>query len=165
MSLVIWLLLVIIGVFDAREYRIPNWLVLILLSVSILSSISVTNGNGLFVSNSIALFLMFSLWLPLYIFRIAAAGDVKLAAVLGYIIGWDSLLLYCICFTFSCIFVGFMYQRIEKMTKGMAYTGYQSVLVSWAFKDMSPLHNQSTRMPLAPVMIIALAMQVYISRN
>lgn len=162
--LIIWLILLVIGVFDARENKIPNVLVLLLLFTSILNSTSYFNGDGLFATRALAFVVMFAVWLPLYILRVAAAGDVKLAAVVGYIVGWQSLLSYCLYFTFCCFFIGLMYQLMEKATKDVAFTGYKPLMVSLAFKDMSPLQSHSTRMPLAPVMIIALAMQSYFYR-
>ncbi len=154
----IWPFLFIIGVFDAREQRIPNVWLLMLLSVAIVASL----GSPIDISERIYSFaLLFILMLLLYAAGGLAAGDVKLAAVIGYILGWDELASYSWAFAFSCLFIGIMYQLLKRLTAGVL--GYQAVLVSVSFRNMTPMKTNATYMPLAPVMIVALAINSYFS--
>lgn len=157
-----WPFLFIIGVFDAREQRIPNVWLLILLSVAVLASL----GSPIDISERIYSFaLLFILMLLLYTAGGLAAGDVKLAAVIGYILGWDELVSYSWAFAFSCVFIGIMYQLIKRLTAGVqgGSLGYQAILVSVSFRNMTPMEVNATYMPLAPVMIVALAINSYFS--
>jgi len=154
----IWPLLFIIGVFDAREQRIPNFWVLMLLSAAVIASLY----SPVNVSERLYGFgLLFILMLLLYIAGGVAAGDVKLAAVIGYILGWNELSSYSWAFAFSCVFIGIMYQLLKRLTAGVL--GYQAVLVSLSFRNMTPMKVNATYMPLAPVMIVALAINSYFS--
>ncbi|PNH92477.1 prepilin peptidase [Vibrio diazotrophicus] len=160
--MLIWPLLFIIGIFDAREQRIPNFWVLILLSVAVAASLhsSVDIFERLY-----GFALLFVLMLILYLVGGVAAGDVKLAAVIGYILGWEELASYSWAFAFSCLFIGVMYQLIKRLTADVqcGYLGYQAVLVSVSFQSMNPMQTNATYMPLAPVMIVALALNSYFS--
>lgn len=158
LTVLIWLLLFIIGVFDAREQRIPNIWVLMLLGVAIVTSL----GSPVDISERLYGFsILFVLMLILYLVGGVAAGDVKLAAVIGYILGWDELASYSWAFAFSCVFIGIMYQLLKRLTAGVL--GYQAVLVSASFRNMTPMKVNATYMPLAPVMIVALAINSYFS--
>nr|WP_267134786.1 A24 family peptidase [Vibrio sp. A1-b2] len=161
-SIFTWVILFIIGVYDAREHRIPNFWVLLLLSVAIVVSL----GSPIDISERLYGFaLLFILMLLLYLVGGVAAGDVKLAAVIGYILGWEELASYSWAFAFSCLFIGVMYQLIKRLTTDVqyGYLGYQAVLVSVSFKSMKPMQTNATYMPLAPVMIVALAINSYFS--
>lgn len=157
-----WPLLFIIGVFDAREQRIPNLWLLILLCVAIVASLA----SSVAISQRLIGFsVLFILMLLLYIVGGVAAGDVKLAAVIGYILGWGELTHYSWAFAFSCLFIGVMYQLLKRLTAGAqyGYLGYQAVMASVSFRSMTPMQSNATYMPLAPVMIIALAIDRYFS--
>lgn len=156
--MLIWPLLFIIGVFDAREQRIPNFWVLILLSVAVAASL---HSSVDIIERLYGFGLLFVLMLLLYMAGGVAAGDVKLAAVIGYILGWDELASYSWAFAFSCVFIGIMYQLLKRLTAGVL--GYQAVLVSASFRNMTPMKVNATYMPLAPVMIVALAINSYFS--
>lgn len=158
LATLVWVVLFVIGVFDARQHRIPNIWVVILLSVAVIASLysSVDISDRLY-----GFALLFILMLLLYLVGGVAAGDVKLAAVIGYILGWDELASYSWAFAFSCVFIGIMYQLLKRLTAGVL--GYQAVLVSVSFRNMTPMKTNATYMPLAPVMIVALAINSYFS--
>ena len=160
--IVIWLLLFIIGIFDAREQRIPNLWVLMLFSVAVIASLYSPVDINERISS---LCIMFTLMLLLYLVGGVAAGDVKLAAVIGYILGLDELVGYSWTFAFSCLFIGVMYQLLKRLTAGMPYRylGYQAFFTSVSSGCMKPMQANATYMPLAPVMIVALALNSYFS--
>lgn len=162
MEVSVWSVLFLIGVFDAREQRIPNFWVLILFILGIVYSF----GSPVDISERITSFsvLFIFMWL-IYIVGGVAAGDVKLAAVIGYLVGWEELFSFAFAFSFSCLFIGLMYQLLKHLSSGdqHACCGYQAVLVSVSFRNMTPMEANATYMPLAPVMIVALAINSYFS--
>ncbi|MBD0787522.1 prepilin peptidase [Vibrio sp. Y2-5] len=162
MEVTVWSVLFLIGVFDAREQRIPNFWVLILLILGIVSSF----GSPVDISERLISFsVLFVFMLLIYIVGGVAAGDVKLAAVIGYLVGWEELIFFSFAFAFSCVFIGFMYQLLKHLSSGTkyGYWGYKAVLVSVSFSSMTPMQSNATYMPLAPVMIVALAINSYFS--
>ena len=90
---VLLLLLVIpAAVFDYRQRRIPNWLVLTGILVGVAMNVFLLYDNpspftGLWFSLQ-GLGLALLIYLPLYILRGMGAGDVKLMGAVGAIAGW-----------------------------------------------------------------------------
>ncbi len=79
--IVVWSILFVIGVYDAREYRIPNYMVVILLVVSLLASLmtaQIVNDNSRLLNQTLGFIVTFFIGLLLYILKVMAAGDVKL---------------------------------------------------------------------------------------
>ncbi len=157
--MITWPVLFVIGVFDAREQRIPNFWVLILAVMAVLASVFTPTAIS---DRLIGFSVFFILMLLLYVVGGVAAGDVKLGAVLGYMMGWGELGSYSWAFAFNCFFIGLMYQMLKRTTSNQ-YLGYKSMMVSITFRSMAPMQQNSTYMPLAPVMIISLAMSSYFS--
>lgn len=165
-NLVIWSLLLIIGVFDSRECKIPNSSILVLLIISVFASTTYVGGDGLLLSRFSAFAVMFLATLILYVLKGIAAGDVKLAAVIGYILGWNSLDEYCWFFAFCCLFVGVMFRQLKNINNVdyiyVELCSTEGIKQSDSHKNVMDRKN-TTHMPLAPVMIIALAMTNYFS--
>jgi prepilin peptidase CpaA len=81
------LLVVVTGaVFDARYRRIPNWLVLTGLVLGIGLNTFLFEWRGLRLS-LLGLGLAFLIYFPLYLLRGMGAGDVKLMASIGSMVG------------------------------------------------------------------------------
>ncbi len=104
MQLTLWILLIIIGVFDAREYRIPNYLVLILLGFSTVHLVlEQSSGSEVSLFPHFWGFLAsFAFGFVFYLIKVMAAGDVKLIAAIGFILGLSNLLVWAKYFTFIC---------------------------------------------------------------
>ena len=86
------LLVIPAAVFDYRQRRIPNWLVLagVLAGIAMnafLTYDSPSATTGILFSLK-GLGLAFLVYFPLYLVRGMGAGDVKLMAAVGAIVGW-----------------------------------------------------------------------------
>jgi prepilin peptidase CpaA len=82
--------------FDIRWRRIPNWLVLASLVVGLAGNLWLRGGTGLLLSLGGLLFASL-IYFPLYLLKGIGAGDVKLMAALGAILGvkpWVWILLF-----------------------------------------------------------------------
>lgn len=175
MLLITWGILVVIGVFDARDYRIPNYLVLTLLAVTsvllISEQISGSGGEGI-ATHLYGFIITFVVGLIFYSLKFMAAGDVKLIAAIGFILGQSSILIWAKYFAASCCFIGTMYWllnrlQMQSMSKApnkqpdnfnlINYFWIEGGLIKSDFKQK----RNVTYMPFAPVLIIALAMYQY----
>lgn len=96
-ALLVWALL--IAVCDWRHRRIPNALLLVVLLPA--GALCVWRGSGLLgipmAASAIGFVAGFAVTLPGYLLRLLGAGDVKLAATLGLLLGlpalWPALLI------------------------------------------------------------------------
>ena len=79
-------LVTVAAVYDIRYRRIPNWLVLSGIIVGLLWNGLAQDGLGLGRAAA-GLGLGFALYFPLYLLRARGAGDVKLLAAAGAIVG------------------------------------------------------------------------------
>ncbi len=88
---VLQVVLVLIGglaaIYDLRYRRIPNWIVLTGLVLGIGLNTFLFEWAGLRQS-FLGLGLAFLIYFPLYLLRGMGAGDVKLMAALGSMVGW-----------------------------------------------------------------------------
>ena len=77
------------AVYDVRYRRIPNWLTLAGILAGVALNGFLDQGRpGLFVSSLLGLAIAFGLYFVLYALRAMGAGDVKLMAAVGAIVGW-----------------------------------------------------------------------------
>jgi len=83
-------LLALAAWFDIKSRRIPNWLVLAGLVLSL--GIQLLFGGGGFSAWASGLLVGFGTFLPLYLLRAMGAGDVKLMAMVGAFLGPASAL-------------------------------------------------------------------------
>ena len=79
-------LVAVAAVYDIRYRRIPNWLVLTGIVAGLLWNGLAPDGLGL-GRGAAGLGLGFALYFPLYLLRARGAGDVKLLAAAGSIVG------------------------------------------------------------------------------
>ena len=82
-------LLIGAAVYDVRYRKIPNWLTLggVLLGFAINFAIGPPEGGVVFALQGFA--AGFGIYMVLYILRAMGAGDVKLMAAVGALVGWE----------------------------------------------------------------------------
>jgi prepilin peptidase CpaA len=85
-QILLGILVALAAIFDIRSRRIPNWLVLAGLIVGVGWNVYASGWSGL-LRGAEGLGLGFILYFPLYLIRARGAGDVKLLAAVGAVVG------------------------------------------------------------------------------
>lgn len=163
-----------IGVFDAREHRIPNLLVLSLLLLMVCElavNYPLLTFLDLLKNSSVNFIICFSVSLVIYLCGGMAAGDVKLISVIGFIIGQGSLIDYLQYTSWACVLIGSMYWMLNnlissdsseselKRPSSLNYLAPKVVLDHHSPRTIN-LYSviSKTHMPFAPILVIGLAM-------
>ncbi|MBY7844412.1 prepilin peptidase [Vibrio fluvialis] len=185
-SIAVWVLLLLIGVFDAREFRIPNYL-LMLLMVFVISELYLSSDSqwdAALAKQSGGLLVMLIVGILLYLLKVVAAGDSKLMAVIGFLLGFENLTLYAICTCFVCCVVGACFWSLDVLASGAKDSTCKPLKESRVIdSDMNSLKRyynfetpfyrlsstlaskkQLTYMPFGPSLIIGFAMTQYLIR-
>lgn len=168
MNVIFWGCLFLIAVYDARENRIPNYLLLLILFLLTLKIIN--QGESLeYVAYLIASgVILFTVGLAFYFLGAMAPGDVKLLGIIGIIVGWDSLLLASYWILISGGLVGsfYLFNRLSNEPSGSKMLFNKSSLFMLYGHSTSKIisvssHSEKLRMPFAPVAVIGLALHSY----
>jgi prepilin peptidase CpaA len=130
------ILVVVAGIYDIRYRRIPNWLVLPAVPVgfalnalvSLRSQESVWPGLG---QAALGLGLAVLVYMPLYALRGMGAGDVKLAAALGALVG---PMIWCVILVLSAVvglvlalFLMVLHKRFRKTFSNIGYIVWEMI--------------------------------------
>ena len=89
MQVLLVLIVVTAAIYDLRYRRIPNWLVLIGLVLGFGLNTFLFELQGLKLA-ALGMGLALAVYFPLYALRAMGAGDAKLMAALGSIVGWGN---------------------------------------------------------------------------
>jgi prepilin peptidase CpaA len=87
LQVILLLIVCLAAIYDLRYRRIPNWLVLTGLLLGLGANTFLFEWAGL-QRSLIGLGVAFLVYFPLYLLRGMGAGDVKLMAAVGAIVGW-----------------------------------------------------------------------------
>lgn len=165
----LWTILILIGVSDAREYRIPNSWIVMVLFVAMLSLVIADYPNqslSLWADKVLGFAIMFVGGLLCYApSRLMAAGDVKLLAVMGFIVGASHVSAFVACIAGAVVFVGTLYWLHNRSARTFRRAGdfrKGDIVHTLTMKGVESNVAHVTPMPLAPVMIIGLAMYDYL---
>ena len=167
MSFIYWILFSVLAIFDARENRIPNQYLCLLLCAAILEiflSSDVTVGMSSAILGGC---FFFGLGWTMYLSKAMSAGDVKLLAVVGFIVGWGSLTPVFVSICFATVMVGsfycFQYLAYKPMLLKQSLTRYQLAAYGGlqALKQSGGKSEDKIRMPFAPIVVIGLAWHQY----
>lgn len=91
LQIVLVLVVMVAAVYDFRFRRIPNWLTLAGVLIGIGLNSFLYEWAGLRLAG-LGLGLAFVIYFPMYLLRGMGAGDVKLMAAVGAIVGWANWL-------------------------------------------------------------------------
>ncbi|MGR5131297.1 prepilin peptidase [Vibrio alfacsensis] len=179
-SLLVWCILVTIGFLDAKSYRIPNKLLLLLLGVLISNYClfpAIEEQQYVLADKTIAFMISFLFGLVLFNLKVMAPGDVKLIAVLGFWLGTGQLMDYLFYVCLMTAFVGPMYWALNRLEKakqihisaeqmGSSHFSLAGMAVQMEMGKQQLKHTVSTGqgltyMPFAPTLIMGLALQQY----
>lgn len=169
MNTMVWSLLFLVAVFDAREHRIPNYLLIIILSLSFLDKLLFSPDFSLLFYSFITGITCFIVALILYFLRVMAPGDVKLLGVIGFWVGSEHILGVVYWIGVSSVLVGLLYgclRLAEYPGQFKSLINKYSMLAQFGAAGTKVLHtpkemSQRYRMPFAPVVVIGLALHFY----
>ncbi|KGY12569.1 hypothetical protein NM22_10375 [Vibrio tubiashii] len=169
MEYVIWLGLIVVAVTDARENRIPNLYLLLILIVCVIDKSLSMDALPNLMWSTIAGACFFLTALILHLLRVMAPGDVKLLGVVGFWLGWGHLLEVTFWIAVASVGIGFFYALMNRAQSGgslkQMVSKYSMIAAygSGSYARMLSTKNieGKLRMPFAPVVVIGLAMYQY----
>lgn len=152
------LCLLIASIYDATIKKIPNWIVLIILVSGLSWNYFSSEGLGLRDSGA-GLVVGLLLMLPGYVFASMGAGDVKLMAAIGSVVGFNSVL-DVVLYSYMVIFVIAIFFIIVKGNLAKLVLRYKTLIYGLfvgALSYQKPDNSDaaSYRMPLAPAISLA----------
>ncbi|HAS8530114.1 TPA: prepilin peptidase [Vibrio vulnificus] len=168
-SLMVWLILLVIAVYDARDNRIPNFLLFPLILLAGVQSFLV-DGASLLLSSMAAGGIFFSCGLVLYFLRAMSPGDVKLLGVVGMLVGWDAMVGAAYWITISAGVVGALFlllhyaQHPDSLQKLVGRYSFQAMSGQVPLLSVYPSEiavQGKLTMPFAPAVVIGLALFHY----
>ncbi len=175
--------LLVIAVYDAREHRIPNKWVLLLMLLALVMKLNLNSVHDvkpidlLKDLGSGGLFFLFGF--SLYLLKAMAPGDVKLLGGIGFLIGWNHMMAGLSYLGVAMIVVGafyFLYFRAQTchasfLSSARDYfsrNAFRPVSTYIFFRQYKYLNKQLSkqsdivyRMPFAPVIALGIALYQY----
>ena len=163
---ILFIFLVIAFIIDVRHHKLPNWLTAGGMVVGILFHL-ISNGIDGLIFSFLGLLVAGGIFLLLYVFKAIGAGDVKLFAAIGSLVGIQ-LVLYMM--MYSIIFGGLIGIIILLFTKtffSKIIDAFFHIISSITSKDLNVLEdykvNKATKFPFMYAVIPAVALTYYYS--
>ena len=162
--LILSVCILIASIYDATTKKIPNWISLTIIVSGLSWNTFSAEGLGLKDSGS-GLIVGLLLMLPGYVFGSMGAGDTKLMAAIGSVVGFDKVLdvvfySYMVMFVMAILFIiikGDLFKLLLRY-KALIY-GLFSGILSYQKPDNSEAAGQ--RLPLAPAIALATLYVLY----
>jgi prepilin peptidase CpaA len=156
--------LLIAAIYDAITQKIPNWTSLAIILLGIGWNIFSAEGLGI-RDSALGLLAGFVLMLPSYVFGGMGAGDVKLIAAIGSVVGINHVLdvvlySYMAMFVMAILFIvvkGDLVKLLRRL-RTLVYGAFSGVL---AYQKPDQSDAASSRMPLAPAIALATCYVLY----
>lgn len=169
MDYLIWLVLIAIAVNDAKEHRIPNRYLLVVLMLCLIEGVIHSNPIATLSTACLGGLALFGSSLLLHFARVMSPGDVKLLGVVGFWLGWGNLLSASAWIGVASVVVGLFYAALNQMD---TRTRWQDLLTKYtlvfaygrqanAMVAGEQAFEQKLRMPFAPAVVIGLALFRY----
>jgi prepilin peptidase CpaA len=157
-------LILIAAIYDAVTQRIPNWTSLIIVALGLGWNIFSAEGLGI-QDSGLGLLAGFVLMLPSYVFGGMGAGDVKLIAAIGAVVGIN-LVLDLVLYSYLAMFVMAMLFIVVKgdlvklllRLRTLVYGLFSGV---WAYQKPDSSDAANSRIPLAPAIALATSYVLY----
>lgn len=158
------LFLIIASIYDIAFEKIPNWLSLLLLISGLSWNYFAVEGLDIQASSfgfGVGLLLM----LPGYVFGSMGAGDTKLMAAIGCVVGFDKIVdvvlySYLVMFIMALMFIIVKGDLVKLLDRFKLFLyGLFAGIVSYQKPDSSEAASQ--RLPLAPAITLATGYVVY----
>ena len=150
----------IAAVYDAAIQKIPNWISLIIVVSGLSWNTFSADGLGLRDSGA-GLVAGLLLMMPGYVFGSMGAGDVKLMAAIGSVLGLDSVL-DVVLYSYGVIFViavVYIAAKADLLRYKMLVYGMFSGI--WTYQKPDESDAASYRLPLAPAIALATIYSLY----
>ncbi len=166
--LIIYLTLItfvlIAAIYDAALQKIPNWISLVIAVLGLGWNIFSAEGLGASYSGA-GLLAGLLLMLPSYIFGGMGAGDVKLMAAIGAVVGLNQVLdvifySYMAMFVMAVLFIAVKGDLVKLLLryKALIYGLFAGVL---AYQTPDKSDAASSRLPLAPAITLSTCYVLY----
>lgn len=166
-QIAIWSVLFLIGIKDVEKHRIPNKLLFILILLVIIEWVAMNPSLAILQEKALGGILMFAIGLLLFCLKAMAPGDVKLLAVVGFLVGLPQLQSVGYWIIISAGLVGVFYAfyySIESPRFGNRSKKNTNKLTIQQEALMLATRNtvmKKTVMPFAPAVVIGLALHQY----
>ena len=167
LNLSIWSMLFMIGIKDTEKHRIPNKLLLILIFLVVIEWAAMNSSLIVLQEKLLGFVIMFVIGLLLFFLKAMAPGDVKLLAVVGFLVGLSQLQSVSYWIILSAGIVGVFYAfyySIESPRFGNRVKKNTNKLTIQQEALMLATRNtviKKTVMPFAPAVVIGLALHQY----
>ena len=150
--------LLIAFIYDATTKRIPNWLSLLLIVSGLSWNYFSAQGLGL-KESSLGLVTGLLLMLPGYVFASMGAGDAKLMAAIGSVVGFNQVLdvalySYIVMLVIAVLFI-IVKGDLFKLLRRYKIVIYGLFAHTLAYQKPDDSDAASYRLPLAPAMALA----------
>jgi prepilin peptidase CpaA len=166
--IIIYLILIVFvliaATYDAATQKIPNWTSLLIVALG--GGWNNFSAEGLGIGDSgLGLLVGFLLMLPSYVFGGMGAGDVKLMAAIGAVVGINHVLdvvlySYMAMFLMALLYIvvkGDLVKLLRRL-QTLIYGVFSGVL---AYQKPAPSDAASSRLPLAPAIALATCYVLY----
>lgn len=154
----------IAAIYDAATQRIPNWTSLLIVVLGLGWNSFFTEGLGV-RDSSLGLLAGLLMMLPSYVFGGMGAGDVKLIAAIGSVVGINQVLDVALCSYVAMFVMALLFIVVRgdllKLLHRLRMLIYGLSLGVWAYKKPDPSDAASSRMPLAPAIALATCYVLY----
>ncbi len=165
---ILFILLVVCSINDIKFKIIPNWVVLAIILLGFVLSYLTHEWLGL-RNSMIGFFAGLLIMLPFYIFAGMGAGDVKLIAAIGSIVGFDDVIKIILDSFFVMGFISLVFLIVKgglfKLLLRYLRLGMGLLQGFFFYERPHPSEAAAQRLPMAPAVTLATIYVILTSCN